>query len=72
MCKKQDTLLGRPIVLVKDMPDFGEITLGDFSAYIHKLTIIKCCDSPDVVWNHDSMRYICPNCGKKQELRIRN
>ena len=68
MDRKQDTLLGKPIVFVDDMPDFGEIILGDFTKYTYKIIIVRCCDSPDIVSNYDNTGYICPNCGKKQRI----
>lgn len=65
---KSSTLFGKPIVFVDDMPDFGEIILGDFTRYIRNITIIRCCDSPDILLNDDNTGYICPNCGKEQKV----
>ncbi len=64
------TLLGKPVVFVKDRSDFfyRDIILGDFSAYVHEITIIKCCDSPDIVANHDNTGYVCPNCKQSQKV----
>lgn len=65
---KQSTLLGKPIVFVDDMPNFGEIILCDFTRYIRKITIIRCCDSPNITSNQDNTGYVCPNCGKTQRI----